>query len=135
MSMIDTLRQASKPISTVVAGKAMSCGAVLFSCGAEGLRYMPRHSTLMIHDVSSVTMGKIEEIKADAKEADRLNDAIYSIMAKNVNRPDRYFWDIVQQRGRADWYLTPEEAVTHRLANHIRSPEFRVDVSVEMKFT
>ena len=36
----------------------------------------------MIHDVSSMDMGKVEELKAGAKEADRLNDANYDLFLK-----------------------------------------------------
>ena len=50
----------------------MSCGAILFSFGVDGMRYMDPDATVMIHDVSSMGWGKVEEIKADAKEVERL---------------------------------------------------------------
>ncbi|HBZ39919.1 MAG TPA: hypothetical protein DEO59_16125, partial [Balneola sp.] len=71
--------------------KAMSCGAILFSFGTEGRRYMDSDATLMIHDVSSSGWGKIEEIKADVKEAERLNKKIFRMMAKNCGQEEDYF--------------------------------------------
>ena len=60
MSMISDIKHSKVPVATIVQGKAMSCGAILFSFGAEGHRYMDPDSTLMIHDVSSMGWGKVE---------------------------------------------------------------------------
>ena len=51
LSMIDAIDHCKIPIATIVEGKAMSCGAVLFTCGAEGHRYVGPHATVLIHDV------------------------------------------------------------------------------------
>jgi ATP-dependent protease ClpP protease subunit len=37
MSMISAIKDAELPVATIVEGKAMSCGAILFSFGEEGL--------------------------------------------------------------------------------------------------
>ena len=66
MSMISDIKHSKVPVATIVQGKAMSCGALLFSFGAEGHRYVDPDATLMIHDVSSMSWGKVEEIKASA---------------------------------------------------------------------
>ena len=73
MSMIGAIKHSEIPVATIVEGKAMSCGAVLFTFGEEGMRFMDPNATVMIHDVSSMDWGKVEELKAGAKEADRLN--------------------------------------------------------------
>ena len=71
LSMISDINHSDIPVATIAQGKAMSCGAVLLTCGAPGLRFMDEHATVMIHDVSSMSWGKVEEIKADASECDR----------------------------------------------------------------
>ena len=68
MSMISTIRNSELPVATIVEGKAMSCGVILFSCGTPGYRFVTKEATLMIHDVSSGMVGKNEEIQASAKE-------------------------------------------------------------------
>ena len=65
MSMIAAIKASEIPVATIVEGKAMSCGAILASFGSEGLRFMDKDSTMMIHDVSSYAFGKIEELKSD----------------------------------------------------------------------
>ena len=134
MSMIDMIEKAKIPVATIVEGKAMSCGAVLASCGTKGYRYVAQHATVMIHDVSSRSLGKAEEIKSSAKEVERLNKLIYKKMANNAGKDDDYFWGIVQKKGRADWYLTPKEMVKYKLADKVGLPTLGVDVSVKYSF-
>jgi len=131
MSMISAIKSSRIPVATIVEGKAMSCGAILFTFGAEGMRFMDPDSTLMIHDVSSGSWGKVEEVKADSKEADRLNKKVYEMMARNCGKQPDYFLKIVHDRGHADWYLDATEAKTHNLANDLRLPTFKVKVGVD----
>jgi ATP-dependent protease ClpP protease subunit len=88
----------------------------------------------MIHDVSSGSFGKVEEIKADAAEVARLNEHVYKMMARNCGQADNYFLDIVHEKGHADWFIAPEEALKHKLATSLRVPEFTTKVSLETKF-
>ena len=83
MSMISSINASEIPVATIVEGKAMSCGVILFSCGHEGLRFVTPEATLMIHDVSAGAYGKNEEIQSSAKETNRLNQMIYTILADN----------------------------------------------------
>ncbi len=134
MAMISALNNAELPIATIVEGKAMSCGAVLASFGDEGRRFADPQATIMIHDVSSMEWGKVEELKASAKEADRLNEKIYTMMAQNCGKPDNYFLKIADKKKHADWFLDAEEAKKHGLVNHLRIPKMEIDVSVDITF-
>jgi len=134
MSMIANIKSSKIPVATIVEGKAMSCGALLFSFGAPGYRYMDKHATIMIHDVSSGAHGKIEEIKADAKEGDRLNQLLYRQMAANCGKEPEFFLKQIHDRSHADWYLDAEEAQGIGLANHLRVPELKVKVDVVYSF-
>lgn len=132
MSMISSIRNSEIPVATIVEGKAMSCGVILFSCGHEGLRFVTPEATLMIHDVSSGAFGKNEEIQASAKETARLNKMIYTIMADNCKKPRDYFTKEVKRRGRADWFITPNKAKKMGLADHIGLPKLQIDVDVQI---
>ena len=134
MSMISAIKHSEIPVATIVEGKAMSCGAVLFSFGEEGMRFMDPNATVMIHDVSSMDFGKVEELKAGAKEADRLNTIIYTMMARNCGKKDDYFMKIVDKKKHADWFLDSEEAKKHGMANHLRVPKIHIKVAVDIDF-
>ena len=133
MSMIAAIRDAELPVATIVEGKAMSCGAVLFSFGEDGLRFMDKDATLMIHDVSSMDWGKVEELKAGAAEAERLNQKIYTMMARNCGKKDDYFLKIVDKKKHADWFLEADECKKHGMANHLRLPTMHVNISVDIE--
>jgi|TARA_R110000782_G_scaffold199492_1_gene288466 ATP-dependent Clp protease protease subunit len=134
MSMISDIKCSKIPVATIVQGKAMSCGAILFSFGTEGYRYMDPDATVMIHDVSSMGRGKVEEIKASAEETDRLNQKIYTMMAENCGKHKDYFLDIVHDKGHSDWFLESDACLKHNLANHLHIPEMKIKVKVEFDF-
>ncbi len=134
MAMISAIKHSELPVATIVEGKAMSCGAILFSFGAQGYRFIDPDATLMIHDVSSMDMGKVEELKAGAKEADRLNKIVYKMMAQNCGKADDYFMKIVDKKKHADWFLDAKQAKRHGLANHLRVPKFNISVDVAIDF-
>ena len=134
MAMISAVKHAELPVATIIEGKAMSCGAILFSFGEEGLRFMDPDATLMIHDVSSMEYGKVEEIKASADETERLNQIVYKMMARNCGKKDDYFLKLVHKKGHADWFLDAEEVKKHNIANQLRVPKLNIDISVEIEF-
>ena len=134
MSMISDIKHSRIPVATIVQGKAMSCGAILFSFGAEGMRYMDPDATVMIHDVSSMERGKVEEVKASAEETERLNKKIYHMMAENCEQHKDYFLDIVHEKGHADWFLEADECKKHNLANHLHIPEMKINATVKFDF-
>jgi ATP-dependent Clp protease protease subunit len=134
MSMIADIHACRIPVATIVQGKAMSCGALLFSFGAEGHRYMDPDATIMIHDVSSMSIGKVEEIKADAEETERLNQKVYKMMAKNCGHHEDYFLDIIHERGHADWFLESDECLKHNLTNHLHLPTLKLEAIVKFDF-
>ena len=134
MAMISAIKHAEIPVATIVEGKAMSCGAILFSFGDEEMRFMDPYATVMIHDVSSMEHGKVEEIKASAEETERLNQIVYKMMARNCGKKEDYFLKLVHKRGHADWFLDAEEAKKHGLANHLRVPKFNIEIDVNIDF-
>lgn len=131
MSMVEMILSSPVPVATFVSGKAMSCGAMLFCFGTEGLRFIGEHSTLMFHDVSSFAAGKIEELKADVKEADRLNEKIFRMAAKHIGKNETFFIDMIDKNKHADVYIDPQRALKQNIANMIGTPEFSTKVVVE----
>tara|TARA_Y100000034_G_scaffold82375_1_gene98699 strand:+ start:3615 stop:4232 length:618 start_codon:yes stop_codon:yes gene_type:complete len=134
VSMISECQHSKIPIATICQGKAMSCGSILLSCGEEGMRFMDPNSRVMIHEVSSASWGKNEEIQASAKEVDRLNKFAMKLMAKNCGHDADYFLNIISEKKNADWYLPARECKRHNLVNHLKVPEMRIKVGVEINF-
>lgn len=133
LSMIGTIKSSKIPIATIVKGKAMSCGAIFASFGEEGLRFMDKDAVLMVHDVSTMAFGKVEELKADARESDRLNKKLYTMMARNCGKPDDYFLNLIHDKGHADWFMEAEEAKEHNIVQQLRVPTLKGIVTVDFK--
>jgi len=133
LSMISAIKHSEIPVATIIEGKAMSCGALLFSFGEEGMRYMDPDATVMIHDVSAGQSGKVEELKANAVESERLNQKVYTMMARNIGKADDFFVKKIHDKGHADWYLDASECKSMGLANHLRVPVLTVNVTVDIK--
>ena len=95
---------------------------------------MDPDATIMIHDVSSMDFGKVEELKAGAAEADRLNKKIYTMMARNCGKKDDYFMKIVDKKKHADWFMDAQEAKRHGLVNHLRLPKLKIKINAEIDF-
>ena len=134
MTMVAAIKSSDLPVATIVEGKAMSCGAVLLSFGEEGLRFASPDATVMIHDVSSGGHGKIEELKADVKEAERLDEKIFTMMSRNCGKKDDYFKKKVFNKKHADWFMDAPEAKKHGLVNHLRVPKLNIKVNVDIDF-
>jgi len=130
LSMIGTIKSSKIPIATIVKGKAMSCGALFASFGEEGLRFMDKDAVLMVHDVSTMAFGKVEELKADARESDRLNKKLYTMMARNCGKPDDYFLNLIHDKGHADWFMEADEAKEHNIVQQLRVPTLKGTVTV-----
>ena len=132
MSMISMIKACPIPVATIIQGKAMSCGIALSTFGEEGLRFMDPDATAMIHEVSSGSWGKNEEIQADAKETERLNKKILTMMSRNCGHADDYFAKIIHEKGHADWFLDAKEVLKHNIVNHLRIPKLEINVTVDI---
>lgn len=133
LGMIDTIQHCSLPIATIVESKAMSCGAILFSCGTPGHRYVGPNATVMIHTVSSFNFGKIDEIKAGANEGERLNEKLFSMMSKNCGHKEDFFLEQLKIRKMADWFLDANECIKYNLATKIHVPALKVDIKYDFR--
>ena len=134
MSMIAAIKSSKVPVATIVEGKAMSCGVILASCGAKGMRYISEDATLMVHDVSSGAWGKNSEIQASADETKRLNEKIYQILAENTGKTAKWFHKKINKRGRADWFVEPNRAIEIGICDKIGVPTLDIKVDVDIKF-
>lgn len=115
-------------IITVATGKSMSCGAELFSAGKR--RFINPTATIMIHDVAGGFHGKNIEFQNDAKEMERLNRLLYSILDKNTEQPKGYWRDLVKNNKYADLFLTATTAKKHNLATEVGYPHIETSVIV-----
>jgi len=119
--MIGVMEVAGVDFRTVCFGAAMSAGAVLFSCGTKGKRLLIPNSTVMIHEVSTIAWGHLRDAKADLEEAERLNEILLSILAKNLGMDQATLANkmLLDPEGKRDFYFNELEAIDYHLADKI----------------
>lgn len=131
MAIIDTIGASKLPFITVVEGKAMSCGAVLFTFGEK--RFIGPNATLMLHDailIGGDSPSKTHEVTATAEELARLNAIIWEMMEKNTGNRKKALWNRVHKNGRADLFLDAKQALECKLATNIGIPRWQIQVKV-----
>lgn len=110
LALIDYIRtiRDNEGITTniVCRGSAMSAAALLLSCGT-GLRAASKHSKVMVHQLSTMNFGKLEDVKSNAKFAEQLEDDCNTLMAE-VTKKDKEFW---KENQRTDYFLSAEESL------------------------
>lgn len=134
MRMVNAIKTSDIPVATIVEGKAMSCGVLLFSQGTPGYRYVSENATLMIHDVSSGSWGKNAEIQASADETKRLNEIVYEMLGEATGKGSHWFHKKINKKGRADWFVNPQQSLEMGLADHIGTPRLEIEIPVIYKF-
>jgi ATP-dependent Clp protease protease subunit len=92
-------------VQTVGIGMQASAAAFLLSSGAKGKRLLLPNSTVMIHQPSSGTRGKVTDMEIDLKETLRLKHRLNEIMAANTGQKiERIHEDMERDR----WMSAPE---------------------------
>ena len=86
MAIYDTMQYVTNDIQTVGIGVQASAAAFLLSSGTKGKRFVLPNATIMIHQPSSGTRGKVTDMEIDLKESLRIKHRLNEIMAKNTGQ-------------------------------------------------
>lgn len=115
LAIYDTMQFLKSPVHTYGIGMQASAAAFLLSSGEKGKRYVLPHSTVMIHQPSSGTRGKVTDQEIDLKESLRVKKLLEDIMAKNTGqKPSKVHEDMER-----DKWLDAKEAVEYGLADKV----------------
>jgi ATP-dependent Clp protease protease subunit len=117
LAVYDTMQFLRCSVATYCVGLAASMGAVLFTAGAKGKRFVLNNSRILLHQplINGVLEGPATDLDIQAKETIRLRGRIYEIIASHTGQTvekiaadcDRNFW------------LEAKEAVKYGLADEI----------------
>src|SRR3982751_4705901 len=106
LAIYDTMQYVTNDVQTVGIGMQASMGAFLLSSGTKGKRFLLPTSTVMIHQPSSGTRGKVTDQEIDLRESLRVKKLLIEIMAKNTGQKlDKIHVDMER-----DFWMTAAEA-------------------------
>lgn len=129
--MIETIDEIPNPIVTCCMGKAMSCGAMLLSHG--DVRFLGKHSRVMVHEVSSGTIGNVQDMKDDVKETVRLNEHFMGLLAHNCGFKNyAELRSVIKEQDGRERYLVGEDALKFGIVDAIGLPKVTGRMSYEV---
>ncbi len=115
MAVYDTMQYVKNDVQTVGIGVQASAAAFLLSSGTKGKRFLLPHSTVMIHQPSSGTRGKVTDQEIDLREALRVKRMLEEIMAKNTGQTTKKIHEDMER----DFWMTADEAVKYGLVDKV----------------
>jgi ATP-dependent Clp protease protease subunit len=117
LAVYDTMQFLRCSVATYCVGQAASMGAILFTAGAKGKRYVLNNSRILLHQplINGVLEGPATDLDIQAKEIIRIRGRIYEILAHHTGKSvekltadcDRNLW------------LEANEAIEYGLADEI----------------
>ena len=115
LAIYDTMSYISNDIQTFGIGVQASAAAFLLSSGTKGKRFILPNATVMIHQPSSGTRGKVTDQEIDLKESIRLKYLLEKIMAKNTGQK----LEKIHKDMERDFWMTSEETLKYGLVDKI----------------
>jgi ATP-dependent Clp protease protease subunit len=115
MAIYDTMQYVTNDIQTVGIGMQASAAAFLLSAGTKGKRFVLPNSTVMIHQPSSGTSGKVTDQEIDLREALRVKKVMEAIIVQNTGqKPSKVHADMER-----DFWMTADEAKKYGLVDKV----------------
>lgn len=115
LAIYDTMQYITNDVQTVGIGVQASAAAFLLSSGTKGKRFLLPNSTVMIHQPSSGTRGKVTDQQIDLEESLRIKKLLEEIMARNTGQKPAKIHEDMER----DKWLTADEAKKYGIVDEI----------------
>jgi ATP-dependent Clp protease protease subunit len=104
--LLSIMDNSKTPIHTIVTGTAMSCGFMILIHGHR--RFGHRNSTVMYHQVSGGTDGKVKDMEDEVIEAKRLQHMLEKMTLEKTKISKKKLGKVYESK--KDWFIEPDEA-------------------------
>lgn len=98
-------------------GACMSVGICILLSVPYEQRFATKNTTFLIHQASSVAIGKTADLEDDVKETKRLTEMIYKLIIEETAITRKELEDNYSRK--KDWILTSEQALKLKLISKI----------------
>lgn len=115
LAIYDTIQFVTNDVQTVGIGVQASAAAFLLSSGTKGKRYILPNATVMIHQPSSGTRGKVTDQEIDLRESLRIKKLLEGIMAKNTGQKPAKIHEDMER----DKWMTADEAKAYGVVDEV----------------
>lgn len=116
LSIYDTMKSISSPISTVCSGLAASMGSILLSAGTKGRRFILPNARVMIHQPSGGADGAASDIEIQMEEIIKTKKLGAQILADNCG----HSIDKIMKDFNRDYWMSAEESIKYGIVDAIQ---------------
>jgi ATP-dependent protease ClpP protease subunit len=113
LAAIDIMETSMSPIYTIIEGYAASAATMLSIMGEK--RYMHKNAHMLIHQMSSGFWGKMEEIKDEMKNLNRIEKVITKIYKDKAEIPNKTYNKILKH----DLWWSAKRCLKYKLVDEI----------------
>src|SRR3990167_2952083 len=114
-AIYDTMQYVKSDIQTVGVGVQASAAAFLLSSGTKDKRLLLPHATVMIHQPTAGTKGRVSDMEIDLREGLRMKKLLNEIMAKNTGQTVKK----IEADMERDFWMSAEEAKKYGLVDKV----------------
>lgn len=116
-ALIDVMRTSRTPIKTVGLGSIASCGLMIFMAGTKGRRVLTTNTSILSHQFSWGSTGKVHEIFATMKEFELTHQRMIQHYRDCTGLDDKKIAEILLPP--QDVYLSAAEALKYQICDHV----------------
>lgn len=106
--LLSVMEKVTTPIHTIVTGTAMSAGFMIAIHGHR--RFCYENGTLMYHQVSSGTRGKLKDMQEDLQETERLQKMIEEFTIRKTKISASRLQEVYESK--LDWFINAKDALS-----------------------
>lgn len=116
-ALIDVIKNSEHPVRTIAIGAVMSAAFLIAASGTKGQRFAARNVSYMCHQFTENVDAKYHDIKAAMKGNEMCNDMMVAVLKEATGLAP----SVIKKKllPASDVYLTAEEAVELKIADHI----------------
>lgn len=114
-ALIDTIEASDTPVATFCSGYCMSAASLIFLAGHY--RYMYKHSSMMFHQMSVGTWGKINDFRLEQSHFDAMHKDIIKYIKRHTKLDKKFFKRF--DKNKEDVYLTAKKCLKYGVCDCI----------------
>ena len=116
-ALIDVMRSSKIPIKTVGLGTIAGCGLLIFLSGSPGRRVLTPNTSIMSHQFSWGTEGKVHELFATVKEFELTQQRMVNLYKNCTGLDEETIKRVLLPP--QDVYLSAQDALQYHICDHV----------------
>lgn len=123
-ALIDVMQSSAIPVKTVGLGQIGSAGLCIFIAGAPGRRILTPNTSILSHQFSWESSGKVHELFATVREFELTQQRMVGLYKVCTGLDDDTIQKVLLPS--SDVYLSATEAMKYKICDHVSVIERRV---------